>query len=132
MELFDYLRALTNENKELDFNNDEIRKGYNPYIINRFVSMSEVFVPVVNEINEHEVPKDVHYRFMFSILPKRKQYFKYIKKNKDLSLKEKKVIAHYFEVGLKEAEEYIRIMQSEQIQEVLEIYRSGKNKIIDV
>jgi hypothetical protein len=132
MELFDYLKALTERNEELDFDNDEVRKGYQPYMINRFVSMSEVYIPVVNEINKYEVPKDVHYRYMFSILPKRKQFFKYIKGNKDLSLTEKKILAHYFNVGMREAEEFIRMMEPEQIQEVLEIYRSGKNTIIDV
>jgi len=132
MELFDYLKAMTERNEDLDFSDDEVRSKYQPYMINRFVSMSEVFLPVVNEINGFQVPKDVHYRYMFSILPKRKQYFKYIKSNKDVSLQEKKILAHYFKIGLKEADEYIKLLEMDQIKEILEIYRSGKNTIIDL
>jgi len=132
MELFDYLKAMTERNEELDFDNPEVRSKYQPYMINRFVSMSEVFLPVVNEINGHQVPKDVHYRYMFSILPKRKQFFKYIKGKKDLSLQEKKILAKYFDIGLREAEEYIRLLEVDQIKEILEIYRCGKNTIIDL
>ena len=132
MELFDYLKSLTDKKEDLDFNNEEIHKGYQPYMINRFVSMAEVFIPLVNEINSFQVPKDVHFKYMFSILPKRKQYFKYIKGSKDLSEKEKKTISHYFQVGKREAEEYIRVLDKKQIDEILEIYRSGKNNIIDV
>jgi len=69
---------------------------------------------------------------MFSILPKRKQFFKYIKGKKDLSLQEKKILAKYFDIGLREAEEYIRLLEVDQIKEILEIYRCGKNTIIDL
>jgi len=132
MELFDYLKKLTNEKEDLDFNNDEVRKGYVPYMINRFVSMSEVYVPVVNEANRYDLPKSVHYRYYFSFLPKRKQYFKYLKKAKDLTLTEKKVIANYFEVGLKDAERFIQVLEEDQIKEILELHKYGKNQIAGV
>ena len=132
MELFDYLKSLTNKNEDLDFSKDEIRKGYQPYMINRFVSMSEIFILFVNEVNFREVPKSVHYKYMFSFLPKRKMFFRYIKNKKDLTFKEKKTIAHYFKIGLREADEYIKMLDPKQIKEVLEVYRSGKNTIIDV
>lgn len=132
MELFDYLKAMTERNEELDFDNPEIRSGYQPYMINRFVSMSEVFIPIVNEINGVQVPKDVHFKYMFSILPKRKQFFSYIKAKKDLSIQEKKILANYFNIGMKEADEYIRLLDESQIKEILEIYRYGKNTIADL
>jgi hypothetical protein len=132
MELFDYLNAMTEKKEELDFNNPEISSKYQPYMINRFVSMSEVFLPFVNEINKYQVPKEIHYKYLFSILPKRKQFFKYIKSTKDLSLQEKKILANYFNIGMKEAEEYIQILDDSQIKEILEIYRCGKNTIIEL
>jgi len=132
MKPFDYLNALTVENKDLDFDNDEIRKDYSPYMINRFVSMSEVFVPIVNEVNRYDLPKSAHYRYFSSILPKRKMYFKYIAKKKDLSLADKTVIANYFEVGLKDAERYIQILDEKEVNDILEIFRYGKNKVAGV
>jgi hypothetical protein len=132
MELFDYLKSLTERNEDLDFDNEEIRKGYQPYMINRFVSMVEVFIPIVNEINKYDVPKNIHYKYLYSIIPKRKQFFNYIKKKKDLTNQEKIVIANYFEVGLKEAEKYIDLLEESQIKEILEIYRYGKNNIAGI
>ncbi|MFW6272629.1 MAG: DNA polymerase clamp loader subunit A [bacterium] len=127
MKLFDYLNALTLKDKEVNFDNPEDRNEYKPYIINRFVSMSEVFIPVVNEINRYEIPKEAHYTYLDSIIPKRKQYFKYIKASKDLTLEEKKYVAMYFEVGLKDAERYIKILSKDQIDEIINVYTYGKN-----
>jgi len=132
MKLSDYLKALTEKKQELDFDNEEIRKDYQPYLINRFVSMAEVFIPVVNEINRYDLPKNTHFRYMFSLLPKRKQFFPYIKKAKDLTQTEKLILANYFEVGLKEAERYISILDEKQIEEILSIFRYGKNSIAGV
>jgi hypothetical protein len=132
-ELFDYLKALTERNDFLDFDNEEIRKDYQPYMINRFVSMAEVFTQVVNEINKYpDISKETHFRYLFSILPKRKQFFKYIKKTKDLSQTEKLIIANYFEVGLTDAERYINILSEKEVKEILEIYKYGKNSLAGV
>jgi len=133
MELFDYLKALTERNDFVNFDEEEVRKDYQPYMINRFVSMAEVFTQVVNEINRYsDIPKETHFRYFFSVLPKRRQFFKYIKKKKDLSQDEKLLIANYFEVGLNDAEKYIQLLDESQIKEILELYRYGKNKIAGV
>lgn len=132
-ELFDYLKALTEKNEFLNFDDEEIKKGYNCFLINRFVSMAEVFTQVVNEINRFpDIPKETHFRYLFSILPKRKQFFKYIKKKKDLSQTEKIIIANHFEVGLTDAERYINILSEKEIKEILELYRYGKNSLAGV
>lgn len=129
MELFDYLNALTHKKEDLDFNNDEVRKGYNNYIINRFISMSEVYVPVVDEINRYDLPKSTHFRYFHAFMPKRKHYFKYIKKHKDLTVDEKKIIAKHFEVGLRDAEKYIEVLDQKELNSIIELYKYGKNQL---
>jgi len=132
-ELFDYLKALTERNEFLDFDNEEVSKDYQPFMINRFVSMAEVFTQVVNEINRYsDIPKETHFRYLFSVLPKRRQFFKYIKKKKDLTQDEKLIIAHYFEVGLTDAERYIQMLDENQIKEILDIHRYGKNSLAGI
>jgi len=132
MKLFDFLSAMTLKNEDVNFDNPEVKKGYQSYMINRFVSMSEMFVPIVNEINRYDVPKEVHYQYYYNILPKRKQYFKYIKKSKDLEEQDKKYIAEYFECSMREAEGYINTMEDSEIKELLNIYKYGKNKMVIV
>jgi len=132
MDIFNHLENLTQLKKEADFSNDEIKKSYQKYMINRFISMCEFFVPVVNEINRYDIPESVHYNYYLNILPKRKYFFNYIKKKKELDESEKKYIAHYFEVGMKEAENYINILDEDQITEILNIYKYGKNRMIEI
>ena len=133
MNLFDHLNALTQQDKELNKKDDSEIKSYQPYMINRFISMSEMYIPFVNEINKFpDIPKDVHYSFFNSLLPKRRQFFKYIKKKKDLRLEEKQYIATYFECGIREAEQHIKILTKDQINEILSKFRYGRNEKIDV
>ncbi len=128
MKPFDFLKALTETKEQLDFNNEEIKKDYQPYMINRFISMVDIYLPIVNEINKYNVPKETHFRYFQSIFPKRKQYFKYISKSKDLNQEEKQLIAQYFNVGLKDAERYINLLEEDQIQQILNVYKYGKGK----
>lgn len=132
MEIFDHLNNLTQTKKEPDFSSDEFKKEYKKYMINRFISMCEFFIPVVNEINKYDIPDEVHYNYYLNMLPQRKVFFNYIKKKKDLDEEEKKYIAHYFEVGKKEAENYINILDDDQIMEILNIYKYGRNKTVEV
>jgi len=132
MEIFDHLNNLTQLKKEVDFSNDEVKKNYFKFMINRWISMIEFFIPVVNEINKYDIPNEVHYNYYLNALPKRKYFFNYIKKKKELDESEKKYIAHYFEVGMKEAEIYINTLSDDEIQEILNIYKYGKNKMIEI
>lgn len=131
-DLFFFLKEITVKKEGLDFTDDEVRKGYSPYIINRFVSMAEMFLPMVNDLNKYNLPKEIHYAFMVNTLPKRTQYFKYLKKKKEPKDEYKKYIMKYFEVGKREADMYMELLTEKQIKDIIEIYKYGKNKKIEV
>ena len=122
--LFDHLNDLTINKIDFDSSNDEQVKSYSQYMINRFVSMTDIYLPIVNEINQYDLPKETHYNYYKNLLPKRKHYFKYIKKKKDINLEDKKLLCIYFECGLKEIENFINVLTEEQIEEILKIYRT--------
>lgn len=124
--LFEHLNNLTNDKKLIDETNPEEMSSYDPYIINRFVSMCEMYLPLINEINNFNLPKHVHYRYLFSTLPKRKQFFKYVKKKKDVDKDSKDDIAKYFECSVREAEIYAEILETEQIEEITKKFDCGK------
>ena len=84
MKIFDYLNAMTQDKTTLDFSSDEVSKGYSQFMINRWISMVDVFAPFVNDMNKYDVPKDVHYEFFKCFLPKRKTFFPYIKDRKSV------------------------------------------------
>ena len=130
--LFDHLNNLTEKKLPADLSNDEVKKNYKKYMISRYVSMCEFMIPIVNEANKFDLPLQVHYDYFLNILPQRKIYFQYIKKNKDFDKEEQKYIAHYFGVGIKEANMYINMLSEEQIAEILKIYTLGKNKMMEI
>ncbi len=90
--------------------------------------MCEMYILFVNELNmfSHHLPKEVHYRYFNALLPKRRQFFKYIKKNKDISEHDMECIMEYFEVGKKEALTYINILSDDQTKQIANKFKHGK------
>lgn len=125
MKLFDHIDNVSLHKRELT--EDEL-KSYSPYMINRFVSMSEMFLPMVNILNQFDIPKDVHNRFMQGFIPKRKQYFKYISSKKDNKSYEIECLQKYFEVGLNEAEGYLDILTAVQLKDIVDKFKSLKGR----
>jgi len=128
MDLFETLKGLTEDKIPFDPKNNTQVKDYNPFIINRFISMCEAFILLVNEINKYpELSKETHYNFFLSSLPKRKQYFKYIKKDKDLTEEEVKYVANYFNVTTREAKSHIQVLSEEDVKTIIGKYKYGQS-----
>lgn len=126
MNIFDHLKNICYDKTRLSDFNVEEKKTYNKYMINRYVSMANLFVPMVNEINKYDLPDFAHADFYIDCLPKRKQFFKYIKKKKDNDKDKKEKISKYFRVGKKEAEQYLKILDDKIINEILESFEYGQ------
>jgi len=121
MKLFDHLNNLAVEKRDLT---DEELKSYSPYMINRFVSMSELFLPIVSEINQFNIPARSHNEFFQGILPKRKQYFKYIKGKKEGMKHEIDCLQKYFEVGERDATGFLDILTKKELKEIVDKYKT--------
>lgn len=133
---WDYIDAMTVDKKDLDMSDPAISKNYSPYMVNRWLSSVDMFIPIVNEINQHGqlYSKQSHYNFLKSVLPRQKIYIDYkaVKIHKDLDLKEIKYIALYFQVGIKEAKMYINMLSDKEIKDILKTFKYGMNKMVEV
>jgi hypothetical protein len=119
MKLFDYLNNISVEKRILS---EEELKGYSPYMINKFVGSSDLFLPLVEQINHYSIPKDAHQRFMQGFIPKRKQYFKYIKGKKTDDEFALKCIRLEYEVGNKEASQYLDMLSDDEVNFIVDKY----------
>jgi hypothetical protein len=119
MKLYDHLDNISVGKRILS---EEELKSYSPFMINKFVASSDLFLPVVEQINHYNLPKDAHQRFMQGIIPKRKQYFKYIKAKKTNDEFALRCIKLEYEVGDKEASQYIDMLTEEQINFIVDKY----------
>jgi len=105
-------------------------KTFSPFIVNRWLSMDPHFIEVVNYFQKYSIgllkAKDI-YTWYCKMLPKGKRFNKYIKGKKKLSYDNELVslICKHFEVSKKECNEYIEIMNKQQLISLLELY--GKN-----
>ena len=124
MEIFDVLDSFTKDKTENPFNNLEFDKMYNPYLINRWVSTTEVFLPLVNLINRYDnIPKENHYEYLKNTLPQRKFYFRFPKLKKDINNKTKNNIIKYFECGQEDFEVIINTLSDDIIEIINSKYK---------
>ena len=131
MKLFDHLNNLTRNKKTPDFEIEEIEKSYDPFMISRFISMFEVWIPLVNIINTRKLPKEIHYKFLLNMLPQSGVSFtNYIKKKKedDTTIEMKELLMKHFEFGTNDLEVALSILNDKQIEKILDMYRYGKVK----
>lgn len=115
-ELFDFLNGITTDQSTEFFDNlnDAEKKKYknSRYMLHRFLSMNVNYSQVVNAIQKYSaVPDRAHYLFMTNMLPKGKQYNKYIKGEKDERYETwlVELVAKHFNVSKVEAIQYLEI-----------------------
>ena len=66
-----------------------------------------------------------------NILPKGKQYLKYIKKKKDTIYNTQVIqkLAEYFQLSLSESEDYLNLLSKDQIREIVSKYGYTKQEL---
>lgn len=111
--LFDHVDAIYT-NQKIDYFDtltEADKKTYSNYMVNRFLSMNPHQIPFVNEIQKYNIDSKTHYLFFSQILPKGKQFNKYIKKTKEVKYEEwlVDIVTNHFSVSKLEAEEYLEI-----------------------
>jgi len=115
-ELFDFLNGITTDQSTEFFDNlnDAEKKKYknSRYMLHRFLSMNVNYSQVVNAIQKYSaIPDRAHYLFMTNMLPKGKQYNKYIKGERDEKYESwlVELVAKHFNVSKVEAIQYLEI-----------------------
>jgi hypothetical protein len=104
-----------------DLTQEEI-DSINPYLLNRYLSMNPDYLELVNytQIIPH-TEKEKYYRIYSNLIPKKKQWLKYIKSsNKNESKELLEYLSKYFECSIREVKDYLKILDKKQIQEILE------------
>lgn len=83
--LFDHLSFITDKKVSWDSLSEVDKKSFSSYMVNRFLSMNSNFIELVNEFQKYTVgqleSREV-YKLYSDILPKQKQFNKYIKGKK--------------------------------------------------
>ena len=84
--LFDHINQITKvQNPNYwDEISDEDKKTWSNYMVNRFLSMKSDWIDLVNEVQKYPLEPKELYKVYTSILPKKKQWLRYIKGDKKM------------------------------------------------
>ena len=116
-----------------DFTEDE-QKKFSPFIINRWLSMDNEFLEIVNFFQKYSIgtlePREV-YKWYCDMLPKGKRFNKYIKGKKDKKYDAEllDIVGNHFECGKLHTKQYLELIDKEELQEILERYAKDKKTI---
>lgn len=122
------MSGITDKKTPWDVLSDADKKSFTPYIINRWLSMNMDFIELVNELQRYtigQISPEETYKLYYDILPKQKQFNKYIKGKKadkyNPALVE--LLSMHFLVSEKEAMEYIDMYQETSLNTLKEIIK---------
>ena len=133
MNPFDHIKNLHTKKRTWDNFNDEEKKSFNVFIINKALSMNPNYLGIVNMVqnftglNQILSQKEV-FNLYYSLLPNKFRFYKWIKGEKTKKEKEKaEYLAMHFKVSTREAYDYLKILDKKTINKVIKNYKNDKN-----
>jgi hypothetical protein len=111
--LFDHINEIYQSQKKNYFStlDDGEKRTYSAYMVNRMLSMNVHQLPLVNEVQKYTLPNEAHYLLYATMIPRGKQYNKYVKAAKETKYDEWLVtlVAKHYCVSEIEAVSYLEI-----------------------
>jgi len=138
-DLFYHLNNITqNEFNPNYFTSELDKKNFNIYMINRYLSMNENWLQIINYIqpyNLNNMPIEIAYRLYAILIPKNKIFLKYIKgkSNIDINLELIDIFVKYYDISKEQAKEYIKLLilinKKDDIIDICKMYGLDDKKI---
>ena len=134
MNPFDHLKNLHTKKRTWDDFNDEEKKSFNVFIINKALSMNPNYLGIVNIVqnftglNQILSQKEV-FNLYYSLLPNKFRFYKWIKGEKTIKDKEKaEYLAMHFKVSTREAYDYLKILDKKTINQIIKNYKNDTSR----
>lgn len=138
--LFDHIKAICQEQDPNYWSKltDADKRTWSTYMVNRFLSMNEEWVDIVNDIQllTQTMTPEVVYKLYINVIPKGRRWLKYIKSTKNKKYEEWliELMVKHFETSQKQAIDYLNILYSTDngriaIKEIAESYGTNTKKI---
>ena len=83
MTIFDWLNEISYNKTPWSSFTEKDQESFNRYMINRFISMKNNYIDIVNLVQKYPLSDMNLYNFYFKTIPKKKTFFRYIKPKKD-------------------------------------------------
>ena len=116
MTIFDWLNEITSSKRSWDEFTDIDRESFNPYMINRFISMKREYVDIVNISQKYVLPKRKLYEFYCGLLPKSKSFFRYVKSTKSINQEQVNALSKYYMCSTREIIDVLPLLEEQEIE----------------
>ena len=125
--LFDHVNQVTsvqNPNYWEDIS-DEDKKTWSNYMVNRFLSMKSDWIELVNEVQKYTLEPKELYKVYTSILPRKKQWLRYIKGDKKMKYPKwvYEIVTKHLQCSMREANDAV---------EMYDISHGGQTELADI
>ena len=134
MNPFDHIKNLHTKKRRWEDFNDEEKKSFNVFIINKALSMNPNYLNIVNMVqnftglNQILSQKEV-FNLYYSLLPNKFRFYKWIKGEKTKKDKEKaEYLAIHFKVSTREAYDYLKILDKKTINQITKNYKNDTSR----
>ena len=134
MNPFDHIKNLHTKKRRWEDFNDEEKKSFNVFIINKGLSMNPNYLGIVNMVqyftglNQIISPKEV-FNIYFNLLPNKFKFYKWIKGEKTKKDKEKvEYLAMHFKVSTREAYDYLQLLDRKTVNKIIKNYKNDTQR----
>ena len=134
MNPFEHVKNLHTKKRRWEDFNDEEKKSFNVFIINKTLSFNPNYLNIVNMVqnytglNQIISPKEV-FNIYFNLLPNKFKFYKWIKGEKTKKEKEKaEYLAMHFNVSTREAYDYLQILDRKTINKIIKNYKNDTQR----
>ena len=131
MNPFDHIKNLHTKQHIWDDFNDEERKSFNIFIINKALSMNPNYLDIVNMVQRYTNnmlnPKEV-FNLYYNLLPNKFRFYKWIKGTKDKNKEKYQILAQHFKCSSREAKDYMKLLDKKETNKILKLYKDGTPK----
>lgn len=123
MGLLDHLNNITYKKISWENLEDSDKKSFNPYMINRFLSMEIGYIEIVNFFQKYiyNLSNKTIYKLYLNFFPKKRLYNKYISKTKENKYDDRiyEVIQLRYNVSKQRADEYIQLLSKDTLKNMI-------------
>ena len=127
MNPFDHIKNLHTKQRSWGNFNDEEKKSFNIFIINKALSMNPNYLNIVNMVQRYTNnlldPKEV-FNLYFNLLPNKFRFYKWIKGTKDKNKEKYQILAQHFKCSSREAKDYMELLDKKEINRILKLYKN--------
>ena len=116
IDVWTYVNSISKNKKYVPIT-EETQKAYDPYTINKALSLYPESLPYANEMNEfYFLPKNLQYDYLINSVRSNSRYAKWVKKDKDSTYnKDIAMIREYYNYSESKARSAISILTKQQL-----------------